>query len=69
MDRGLQAPLSMGLSRHEYWSRLPFPPAGDLSEPEAEPPSLVSALKFCSSVVLFGKDERDGRKKHKLGIM
>ena len=24
-----QAPLSMGFSRHEYWSRLPFP--GDLS--------------------------------------
>ena len=22
-----QAPLSMGLSRQEYWSGLPFPPA------------------------------------------
>ena len=26
-----QAPLSMGLSRGEYWSGLPFPPPGDLS--------------------------------------
>ena len=25
-----QAPLSMGFSRREYWSGLPFSPAGDL---------------------------------------
>ena len=25
-----QAPLSMGISRQEYWSGLPFPPPGDL---------------------------------------
>ena len=25
-----QAPLSMGFSRQEYWSRLPFPSPGDL---------------------------------------
>ena len=24
------APLSMGFSRQEYWSGLPFPPPGDL---------------------------------------
>ena len=24
-----QAPLSMGFSRQEYWSGLPFPPPGD----------------------------------------
>ena len=28
-----QTPLSMGLSRQEYWSGLPFPPPGDLPEP------------------------------------
>ena len=27
-----QAPLSMGLSREEYWSRLPFPSPGDLPD-------------------------------------
>ena len=25
-----QPPLFMGFSRQEYWSRLPFPPLGDL---------------------------------------
>ena len=28
-----QAPLSMGFSRQEYWSGLPFPPTGNLSDP------------------------------------
>ena len=28
-----QAPLSMGFSRQEYWSELPFPPPGDLPNP------------------------------------
>ena len=29
-----QAPLSMGFSRQEHWSGLPFPPPGDLPDPE-----------------------------------
>ena len=28
-----QAPPSMGFSRQEYWSRLPFPSTGDLPNP------------------------------------
>ena len=28
-----QAPLSMWFSRQEYWSRLPFPPSGYISDP------------------------------------
>ena len=37
-----QAPLSMGFSRQEYWSGLPFPSLGDLPNPRIEPgsPSL-----------------------------
>ena len=31
-----QAPLSMGLSRQDYWSGLPFPPPGDLPNPGIE---------------------------------
>ena len=31
-----QAPLSMGLSRQEYWSGLPFPSPGDLPDPGIE---------------------------------
>ena len=37
-----QAPLSMGFSRQEYWSRLPFPPPGDLPSSGIKPTSLVS---------------------------
>ena len=36
-----QAPLSMVLSRQEYWSRLLFPSLGDLPDPENEPASLM----------------------------
>jgi len=31
------APLSMQFSRQEYWNELPFPPPGDLPDPEFEP--------------------------------
>ena len=34
-----QAPPSMGFSRQEYWSGLPFPSAGDLPDPGIEPRS------------------------------
>ena len=34
-----QAPLSMGFSRQEHWSGLPFPSPGDLPNPEIEPGS------------------------------
>ena len=36
-----QAPLSMGFSRQEYWSGLPFP-LGDLPNPGIKPTSLTS---------------------------
>ena len=34
-----QAPPSMGFFRQEYWSGLPFPSPGDLSDPGIEPRS------------------------------
>ena len=34
-----QASLSMGFPRQERWSRLPFPPPGDLPDSEIKPPS------------------------------
>ena len=37
-----QAPLSMGFSRQEYWSGLPFPPPGDLPNPGIKPMSSTS---------------------------
>ena len=33
---GRQAPLSMGFSRHGYWSEFPGPSPGDLPDPEIE---------------------------------
>ena len=35
--------LSMGFSRQECWSELPFPPPGDLPDPGIEPKSLASS--------------------------
>ena len=52
-DYSPQASLSMGFSRQECWSGLPFPSPGDLPDPGIEPGSpalqadlyrLVSAL-------------------------
>ena len=36
-----QAPLSMGFSRQEYWSGLPFPPLGDLPDSKIKPTSIT----------------------------
>ena len=43
MDCTPQAPLSMGFSRQEYWSGLPFPPPGDLPAEGSNCESLISA--------------------------
>ena len=36
MDSGLPGSSSMGFSRQEYWSGLPFPSPGDLPDPGIE---------------------------------
>ena len=41
-----QAPLSMGFSRQEYWSGLPFPSPGDLPDPAVKPASPALAGGF-----------------------
>ena len=51
---GHQAPLSMGFSRQEYWTGLPFPPPGDLPDPGIEPASPALAGRF-SITALLGK--------------
>ena len=38
-DNSPQAPLSMGFSRQEHWSGLPFPSPGDFPHPGIEPRS------------------------------
>ena len=47
-----QAPLSVEFSGQEYWSGLPFPPPGDLPDPQIKSTSLMSpalAGKFFTS--------------------
>ena len=41
-----QVPMSMGFSRQEYQSGLPFPFPGDLPDPGIEPMSLALAGEF-----------------------
>ena len=41
-----QVPLSMEFSRQEYWSVLPFPSPGYLSNPGIEPTSSALAGRF-----------------------
>ena len=53
-----QAPLTMGLSRQEYWSRLPCPPSGDLLNPGTEPispvsPALAGGFFITSTTVIY----------------
>ena len=60
-----QAPLSMGFSRQEYWSGLPFPSPGNLPDSGIEPgsPALQAdalpsrppgkSLKFSDSITLL----------------
>ena len=38
----LQAPLTVGFSRQDYWNGLPCPPPGDRPDPGIEPSSLMS---------------------------
>ena len=42
----LQAPLSMGFPRQEYWSGLPFPSPGGLPDPRIKPTSSALAGGF-----------------------
>ena len=62
-----QVPLSMGVSRQEHWSGLPFPSSGDLFDPgierrssalqadflTAEPPGTLHRTPACVSMLLL----------------
>ena len=45
-----QALESIGFSRQEYWSGLPFPSPGDLPDPGIEPSSPVSSALQADSL-------------------
>ena len=46
-----QAPLSMGFSRQEYWSELPFPPPGD--PPQSKDGTRVSSVSCIGRRLLY----------------
>ena len=48
----LQAPLSMGFSRQEYWSGFPCPPPGDRPNPGMEPVSPAAPALQADSLPL-----------------
>ena len=48
----LQAPLSIGFSRQEYWSGLSFPLPGDLPNPGIKPESLEAPTLQANSLPL-----------------
>ena len=58
-----QAPLSLGFSRQEYWSGLPFPSPGVLPDPGIEPaspssPALAGRFFITSATLLLGEAHR-----------
>ena len=62
-----QAPRSMGFSRQEYWSGLPFPSPGDLTDPGIEPGSpAVQADTLLSD--LPGKPQSMSNKMRRMGV-
>ena len=62
-----QAPLSMGFSRQEYWSGLPFPSPGDLPDPGIKPGS--PALQAGRVVYLHAKKKKKEKKNLDLHLI
>ena len=52
-----QSSLSMGFSRQEYWSGLPFPSPGDLPDPGIEPRSPALQADALLSELLVESNE------------
>ena len=57
-----QAPPSVGFSRQEYWSGLPFPPPGDLPDLGIEPTAPASLALQADSLLLSHQGSPDIRK-------
>ena len=51
------APLSTGLSRQEYWSRLPSPPPGELPNPGIKPTSIMCPALAGRFFIIWGPRE------------
>ena len=62
---GHQAPLSMGFSRQEYWSGLPFPSPEDLPDPGIEPRSPALQADALPSEPIGTAEMREEEEKKK----
>ena len=60
-----QAPLSLGFTRQEYWSGLPFPSPGDLPNQGIKPASPALEGGFFTIEPLSPVKPTDGKKKKK----
>ena len=58
-----QVPPSMGFSRQEYWSGLPFPSPGDLPKPGMEPRSPTLQAEALTSEPLRKPTNAEGSLK------
>ena len=54
-----QASPSMGFSRQEYWSGVPFPSPGDLPDPGFEPGSPAFQVDALTSEAMIKKSTND----------
>ena len=64
-----QAPPSMGFSRQEYWSGLPFPSPGDLPDTEIEPVSPALAGGFFTAEPLEEPQHSNSRTEHESNVV
>ena len=60
------APLSMRLSRQEYWSGLPLPSPGDLPDPAIEPMSPAAPTLQADSLL---RSQQENLIVHDVGQM
>ena len=63
---GCQSPLSLGFSRQEYWSGLPFPSLEDLPDTGIKPGFCALQVDFLSSELPGKTWELSGRWGHEL---
>ena len=65
-----QPPLSMGFSRQEYWSGLPFPSPGDLLYPKIDPefPKLQAESYLSHQGIMQDLDAPGGRYAKNLSL-
>ena len=64
-----QIPLSMGFSRQEYWSGLPFPSPGDLPDPGIKPISPALAGRFFTTKPPGSPESARGLLKTQIAIV